>query len=225
MDPDPINAKTLLMAIIVLLAAETAAAVLTPRGLLDPMLLLGLLRLAEAGLLIAAVVHWGRGVAAIGLSRTKWKVGLQKGLIWSAAFGTAAGIGLAVLGMAGLDPLGRIRSPLPHQPLNLALFFVVGGLVGPVTEEIFFRGILYGFFKRWGKWTAIVLSSLIFVLFHPLNGFPLPQAVGGVVFALAFATSQSLLAPITIHVLGNLALFALSLFSQMGWTPLISLIP
>jgi membrane protease YdiL (CAAX protease family) len=94
-----------------------------------------------------------------------------------------------------------------------------------VTEEIFFRGILYGFFKRWGKWTAIVLSSLIFVLFHPLNGFPLPQAVGGVVFALAFSTSQSLLAPITIHVLGNLALFALSLFSQMGWTPLISLIP
>jgi membrane protease YdiL (CAAX protease family) len=84
-----------------------------------------------------------------------------------------------------------------------------------VAEEVFFRGILYGFLKRWGKWTAVVLSSLIFVLFHRFDGFPLPQAVGGVVFALAYDAGQSLLAPITIHVLGNLALFSLSLASRM----------
>jgi membrane protease YdiL (CAAX protease family) len=225
MDSNPIDTKTLLMAIIVVLAAETAAAALTANRPLDPLLLLGFLRLAQTTLIIAVVVRWGRGMPSIGLGATKWGGGLKKGLIWSAAFGIATVIGFAVLWMAGLNPLGLVRSPLPRQPLNLAIFFVVGGLVGPVTEEVFFRGILYGFFKRWGKWTAIVLSSLIFVLFHPLNGFPLPQAVGGVVFALAYATSQSLMAPITIHILGNLSLFSLSLLSQMGWTPLISLIP
>jgi membrane protease YdiL (CAAX protease family) len=215
MDSNPIDAKILLIAISVLLAAEAAGAVLTADLPLDPILLLGLLRMAETAALISVVVHWGRGAASIGLGPANWRIGLKKGLIWSAAFGLTAGIGFAVLWMAGMDPLNLVRSPLPRQPLKLAFFFAVGGLVGPVAEEVFFRGILYGFLKRWGKWTAVVLSSLIFVLFHRFDGFPLPQAVGGVVFALAYDAGQSLLAPITIHVLGNLALFSLSLASRM----------
>jgi len=34
--------------------------------------------------------------------------------------------------------------------------------------------------------------------------------VGGIVFAIAYETEGSLMAPLTIHVLGNTAIFALS---------------
>jgi membrane protease YdiL (CAAX protease family) len=39
----------------------------------------------------------------------------------------------------------------------------------------------------------------------------LAQIIGGIVFALAYEASGNLLVPITIHVLGNLAIFTLSL--------------
>jgi len=81
---------------------------------------------------------------------------------------------------------------------------------GPVAEEIFFRGILYGFFRRWGAVAAVVLSTVIFVLAHPIfPGIPLPQVVGGVVFAVAYEVEGSLMVPITIHALGNMAIFLL----------------
>jgi membrane protease YdiL (CAAX protease family) len=50
------------------------------------------------------------------------------------------------------------------------------------------------------------------VLAHPISrGFPIPQAAGGIVFALAYEIEGSLMTPIVIHVLGNLSLFTLSL--------------
>ena len=74
--------------------------------------------------------------------------------------------------------------------------------------------MLYGFFRRWGVVVAIVVSTGVFVLAHPISqGFPIPQAVGGIVFALAYEIEGSLMTPIVIHVLGNLALFTLSLMS------------
>ena len=69
------------------------------------------------------------------------------------------------------------------------------------------------FFRRWGVAAALVASTLAFVLAHPLgHRFPLTQVVGGVVFAVAYEVEGDLIVPITIHVLGNLALFTLSLF-------------
>jgi hypothetical protein len=96
--------------------------------------------------------------------------------------------------------------------VDLALFFLVGGMVGPAAEELFFRGILYGFFRRWGVIVALILSTLIFVLCHPIgHGIPVTRVVGGILFAVAYEVGGSLIVPITIHTLGNLAIFTISL--------------
>jgi len=57
------------------------------------------------------------------------------------------------------------------------------------------------------------VSTLTFVLVHPsaFHGIPLTQAVGGILFALTYEKERNLMAPITLHVLGNSAIFALSL--------------
>ena len=49
--------------------------------------------------------------------------------------------------------------------------------------------------------------DLVFVLAHPIfPGIPLAQVVGGIVFAVGYEIEGSLMVPITIHVLGNLAI-------------------
>jgi hypothetical protein len=45
------------------------------------------------------------------------------------------------------------------------------------------------------------------------NYDPFPQAVGGIVFAIAYKVEGNLMVPITIHVLSNTAIFALSLMA------------
>ena len=59
-------------------------------------------------------------------------------------------------------------------------FFVVGAIVAPVAEEVFFRGVLYGFFRRWGAFIAVVISTVLFVIAHPIgSGVPWQQIAGG----------------------------------------------
>jgi len=108
----------------------------------------------------------------------------------------------------------RILSHLPKKANEIALFFIVGGIVGPITEELFFRGILYGFFRKWGILIALVISTTVFVFAHPFfPKIPVTQLVGGIVFALAYEIEKNLTVPIVIHVLGNMAIFTLSLVS------------
>jgi CAAX protease family protein len=176
-----------------------------------PVFRLGVARLLEL-VLMAWIVHTVEGsITFTGLDRVRWVAGLEKGLLWSAGFGAFSGILFAILHVSGINPLSLIRTSLPRDSANLFLFFLVGGIIAPVAEEVFFRGILYGFLRRWGIAVALVLSTLVFSVSHGLgHGFPLTQAVGGILFAVAYEIEKNLLVPITIHCLGNLAIFALS---------------
>jgi hypothetical protein len=159
---------------------------------------------------------WTGGLESLGLSVLGVPYALERGLLWSAGLGLIAACAWVILLLLspGLQPLKLIRAQLPPGGNDLLLLFAVGGLLGPVAEELFFRGVLYGFFRRWGAPAAVLLSSLIFVLSHPTShGLRLTQAVGGILFAVAYEVERSLLVPITIHVLGNLAIFSLSLLS------------
>jgi len=169
-------------------------------------------RLVEIGLILWTVKLWEDGLGALGLKAGTIRRGIFRGLLWSAGFGGAALVAYFLLSAFGGDPLALIRVSLPRDTARLILFFLVGGLVAPVAEELFFRGVVYGFLRRWGVAVALILSTLVFVVVHPLGrAFPLTQAVGGIVFALAYEVEGSLAAPITIHALGNIVIFGLSL--------------
>ena len=204
-----IQVKTLILSVVAVAFVE--AGLVFSKAAFNPMLGLGAARLLELGLIVW-IVHVVEGnVVAIGLHRTQWIAGLKKGLLWSAGFGAFSGIVFAILHVAGINPLSLIRTSLPRDSANLFLFFLVGGIVAPVAEEVFFRGILYGFLRRWGVWVAVVFSTCAFALVHGLgHGFLMTQVVGGILFAVAYEVEKNLLVPITIHCLGNLAIFALS---------------
>ena len=214
MEANKIEIRNLLLSFATVAAIELTTSFLVAQGLFHPMLIQGGARLLEIVTIFSIFVTWGDGLSSLGLARSELVSGFKKGLIWSAAFGIVIFVAFAALFLAGANPLKLLHTRLPTQPRDLALFFLIGGLVGPAAEEIFFRGVLYGFFRRWGVAVALILSTLIFVMSHAItHGIPFTQLVGGILFAVAYEVEGLLVVPITIHCLGNMAIFALSLLS------------
>jgi membrane protease YdiL (CAAX protease family) len=215
MEAKQIDTKTLIISLAAIVSVEWSLRVVVSKGLFDPMVTLGAARLLEIILVILVLLIWGRGVYSVGLAPSRIIPGLRKGLVWSAGFGIVAFFGFVVLYVAGINALILMQARLPTKLGEIILFFFIGGMLAPIAEEIFFRGILYGFFRRWGVLLAVALSTMLFVVAHPMShqGVFVPQVVGGIVFAVAYEVEGSLLVPITIHVLGNMAIFTLSLIS------------
>jgi len=209
---DKIQIKTLAICLAAVIAVEAVLRVGLRPGAYNPIIVLGAVRLLEAGLIVIILLIRERCLSSIGLSLTKTLPGLKRGLIWSAGFGLIIFLGFALIFAIGLNPLTLIHTQLPGKPGHIVLFFIVGGLIGPIAEEVFFRGIVYGFLRRWGAPAAIILSTIAFVLAHPIfPAIPVTQVVGGVLFAMAYEVEKNLIVPITIHVSGNMAIFTLSL--------------
>ncbi len=171
---------------------------------------LGGFRVMQAAAVIAVFRFGEGGLGAIGLNREEDRSsGVRRGIIWSLGFGLLVLAGSLGLWLAGMNPLRSFRVGIGATLADRVAFFVVGGLLGPVAEELVFRGVLYGFFRRWGVLAALGASTAVFVVLHGGGGFT--QLVGGVLFALAYEREKRLMTPITVHVLGNLALFSLAL--------------
>ena len=213
MEANKISLKTTAISIAAILAIEAGFRVAIVGKIVYPLAALGFLRCLESILLLAIVWRLEERTGAIGLSWPKMLTGLIKGLIWSTCFGFAAGILFMVLIAIGINAIEYFHSANPLSWQHMVVFLMVGGVIGPITEEIFFRGIIYGFLRQWGAVTAIIVSTLIFVFTHPMEGsIPVTQTVGGIVFATAYEKEQNLMVPITIHCLGNLAIFSLTIF-------------
>ena len=152
-------------------------------------------------------------LSAIGIRISTIRAGFKRGMLWSACFGLAAGLAGLFIYSTGKDPVALIGGRLTASSSQVVALFIVGGLIGPIAEEMFFRGVVYGFFRRWGVPPALLVSTGIFVLVHLLvgstQGFAIVQAIGGVVFAVSYELEKNLLVPITIHCLGNMAIFLL----------------
>jgi membrane protease YdiL (CAAX protease family) len=211
MEAKKIALKTLVVSIAAVLIAEILLRPIITAIFISPLPGLGITRVLEIILLILIVIQFEKSVAAIGLAPETLIAGIKKGMIWSACFGIAAGILILFLYAVGINSLRLLYTPLPYSKMLVLIYLVVGGVIGPVAEEIFFRGIFYGFFRQWGVYTAVALSTLLFVLPHLTGGnLPVTQLVGGIVFAVAYEREKSLLVPITIHCLGNLAIFSIT---------------
>ncbi|WP_372683191.1 lysostaphin resistance A-like protein [Desulfosarcina sp.] len=210
MGPAPISTTFLLASLLAVALLETAAAYVGARMQLPRLWLVTGARTAQILVVIILSVVQADGLQTLGLDRRTLRSGFRKGLVWSAGFAAAAGLLFMGLFMAGLDPFTLVRSPLPQGTVQRVLFFLVGGIVAPVAEEIVFRGLIFGYLRRWGVPAAVLISTVLFAALH-LPAVPITQIVGGLVFAVAYHTGRSLMVPIVIHVLGNLAIFTLSL--------------
>lgn len=78
------------------------------------------------------------------------------------------------------------------------------GVIGPIGEEVMFRGVLQQTLaERIGHPVSVILTSLIFALFHVDVVMFAPLLVLGLILGILRAVFQSLWAPILFHVVNN----------------------
>jgi len=121
---------------------------------------------------------------------------------------------LGVLLAAGVSIYLRLRGQsTPTVPL--VEIVILGLVLGPILEESFFRGCLLPVLAHTvGKSFAVVLTALLFALFHsPANLAHWASFTGtGVAYGWIRVTSRSTTAPALAHAAYNLALFLLARF-------------
>lgn len=141
----------------------------------------------------------------------------------SALIGLITGLGLFGVGCAYSAVLKVVFGASPASPWNavetmrtparvaILLFAVLGA---PVGEEIFFRGYVFGAFKRANKvGYGIVISALLFAMAHFSDVYNIPAVfLFGVVLAWAFHRTGSLVTSVVAHAMNNGLAVAVMLF-------------
>ena len=101
------------------------------------------------------------------------------------------------------DVLTRLlRTGLSTPELIWVLILV--GVVVPVGEEIFFRGFVYGTLRRWGVVPGMLLSAVYFGAMHQQLVHFLPITVLGIVLALVYERTGSLVSSMMVHAMNNI---------------------
>jgi hypothetical protein len=107
-------------------------------------------------------------------------------------------------GEAFRNPQHEIFTHIEFSWPALFATLAMTGVVVPFAEELAFRGLVYGWLReRWGVWPGAALSALAFSALH---GIPLlipAIAALGVVLAVVYERSGSLLAPWIVHGVFN----------------------
>ena len=91
---------------------------------------------------------------------------------------------------------------MPSDQLFVFCFSVL--IVAPIVEESIFRGAVYGpLIKKFGYKTSIVLTALIWALWHNnIRSFS-GLLIVGIILSYVYAKSQSVIPNIVIHILHN----------------------
>jgi len=101
---------------------------------------------------------------------------------------------------------------------QIAASMIMAVLVFPLLEELFFRGFLLTFLKRYtSAWGAIILSGFVFAVAHLSIGAAVQLWVLGIILGLAYQNTGSLLVPIAIHGCWNL-MTALGLLAEKAFS-------
>lgn len=111
-----------------------------------------------------------------------------------------------------LEPLDAENPSTSSFPIISYLLYIFSSVVvAPVSEEFIFRGIfLHRWATKWGASRAILVSSIIFGFLH--IDF-LGALVFGIVMALLYIKTRTLIVPMVAHAMNNTIVTAILLFS------------
>lgn len=185
--------------------------------------------IAVLGSLLVSTVHWnapltlllGGATAVLAVLAYRWIVRRTeqrppvelagKGAVPALGRGLLIGLGLFAFVIASITLLGG------YHVLGRGSFGGAVALFGfmaaaAVTEELIFRGILFRITeRRFGTWTALALTGLLFGLSHLFNAhatlwgaIAIAVEAGGML-AAAYAATRTLWLPIGLHFAWNFA--------------------
>ncbi len=105
----------------------------------------------------------------------------------------------AIFGAPEQEDIAESFGSVPVQILLIVI-------AAPISEEICFRGMLYGGLReRWPRIAAALLAGLIFGALHALTGLSAvpPLVAFGVVLCLHYERTGSIVPGMVVHMLNN----------------------
>jgi membrane protease YdiL (CAAX protease family) len=157
----------------------------------------------------------------LGLRVAKPAMALVYGLVGYAVWAGAAVLGVMAakalgMGAPGTPPTQRAVDLVgrTHSPAALAIYFALIVIVGPLLEELLFRGFLYpGLRTKLTPVVATVVSAALFAGLHVPFAVSQMVAIGaiGIMLAILYERTRSLLPCVVAHSLHNGFVFALLL--------------
>lgn len=125
----------------------------------------------------------------------------------------------ALVGFSGLDKISGKYQETAEALYSGGIFLelIVVGVFGPVCEELIFRGLMFqrlcGYVK---PVIAVLISSLMFGIYHGNIVQGVYAFCLGVVMALCYLRFQTLWAPILIHVMANITSVCITEIAVIG---------
>lgn len=151
--------------------------------------------------------------------RWRWRAGRDFALGRPAAAHAAGAVLLALAALAPgsllawlsmrlhpADPqwLAHYTANLPRTPADIAVATVAVVVVGPLAEEVVFRGLVHRVFSRtWGAWPAIAVSALLFGLVHGEPWYLLGLIAVGALLGFVWEATGSLTCCWLAHAVHN----------------------
>lgn len=86
---------------------------------------------------------------------------------------------------------------------SILLLSFTGAILGPIGEELVFRGVVQSALQKYGSWVALIGSSLMFAAIHGPSVIFVDAFVMGLLFGAVFRLSGSIWPAITLHIVYN----------------------
>ena len=148
--------------------------------------------------------------------------------VFSGWLGYAAIVPVFALTLLGMVVISNLLSwePAPHPLVFMFLddsgsrFLLIYSLItaviiGPVMEELFFRGFCYPIFKsRFGPAISAVLTASIFAVVHANTYAFWPIFVLGLALGYLYELRKSIVAPMVLHITHNAVFIGYFLMAQ-----------
>lgn len=119
---------------------------------------------------------------------------------------------LSIAGLFIFQVINLINFKTPEIDKGLLLPVIIANLLVAVKEEVWFRGILFKYFKERfkAKWVAIIITSLLFGFMHIIRHPPISivkTSIFGFIQALVLVYGKNLTGPIVSHFAFNMMMY------------------
>lgn len=113
------------------------------------------------------------------------------------------------IGIPRFSRLGPLETIVSNNFFLFVIFVFFLGILVPIIEEIYFRGFVYGWLRKYFRpWVGILVSSAIFSLLHFKSPVSMAAAfVYGIVLAYLYERDKTLVSPIVLHASINTLLY------------------
>ncbi len=109
-----------------------------------------------------------------------------------------------------------VNEMLQMDTLPPALMILIVCIVGPLAEEMLFRGMIYGKLRRgFSIWPSAILSGLIFGVFHGNWIQGIYATLVGIILALVYEKTQTIWGSCLLHVLFNSSSYVLDYLTKL----------